>query len=68
MSKRTKFEIQLIQKMAEAIKELKGLKKTHTYGCVVDLDPESMQPCTCGAIQHNAKIDRIITSFNITGG
>ena len=50
----------LIGKMAVAADRLRRSKRGHSNRCIVELDPESYAPCSCGATAYNAAIDEAI--------
>lgn len=47
---------QLIEKMVIALAKLASLRRKHSDTCLVELDPNYMGPCRCGATEHNANL------------
>ena len=60
----TKEEIQLIEKIARAKMRLEGMTKGHSSNCPVDMDPDYMGPCTCGASEVNAGLKAAIKELS----
>lgn len=56
---------QLIEKLVKAKVTLEGSKRDHSSNCPVELDPEYMGPCKCGASSHNIKIYEALDALKL---
>lgn len=57
--------IKLIEKIVRAKVKLEGAKRGHSERCMVDMDPDYMGPCTCGASTSNSAIDAALDELNL---
>lgn len=64
MSQKHSYE-DLIGKMAVATDRLRQKKRNHDDRCIVELDPESYAPCSCGATAYNMAIDEAIKALKL---
>lgn len=64
MAKPSSYELELIQKITRATSKLENLKRTHPVTCPVE-DPHMAGKCTCGADEHNAKVESVLSDLKI---
>lgn len=64
MSEPSSFELKLIQKITRATTKLEALKRTHSDTCPVN-DPHMAGQCTCGADEHNRKVNEVLSDLKI---
>ena len=60
-----KYEKVLVEKIVRAKVILEGLKVKHGDRCIVELDPEGLAPCDCGASQRNGVLDKAIEILSL---
>ncbi len=58
-------ETKYVEKIVRAKVKLESFKKEHSSGCIPENDPESFAPCSCGASEHNSKIDSILKELSL---
>ncbi len=59
--------IELIEKIVRAQVSLENSKARHGDNCVVNLDPDSMAPCNCGASKINSTIEATLRQLKLEG-
>jgi hypothetical protein len=57
--------LKLIEKIVRAKVKLEGSKRRHSERCMVDMDPDYMGPCTCGASETNSAIDSALEELEL---
>ena len=58
-------DVKLIEKIVRAKVRLESAKRRHSERCMVDMDPDYMGPCTCGAESSNAAIDAALKELEL---
>jgi len=64
MSKPSSFELELIQKITRATSKIESLRRSHLATCPVE-DPHMSGQCTCGANEHNCKVNEALSDLKI---
>lgn len=54
---------QLIEKIVRAKMQLESTRVAHT--CMIDMDPDYMGPCTCGASAHNSQVEAALRELKL---
>lgn len=56
-------QVQLIEKIVRAKVALEQRRRNHT--CMIDMDPDYMGPCKCGASDTNAAISAALDELQL---
>lgn len=59
-----KEEIKIIEKLTRAKVKLEAMLKKHSDNCMIEMDPGYHGPCTCGAGEHNKRIEAVIAELS----
>ncbi len=60
-----KNTVRLLKQIGRAELALNQAKKGHSERCIVELDPDGMAPCNCGASATNAAIDKALKELQV---
>jgi coenzyme F420-reducing hydrogenase gamma subunit len=58
-------DYKLVEKIVRAKVKLEAARRRHSDRCPVDMDPEYMGPCTCGASSSNSAIDSALKELEL---
>lgn len=61
----TPSEVRLVEKITRAKVKLERARRAHSSNCIVEMDPEGLAPCNCGAGSANFAIDAALRELEL---